>query len=342
MVTDITRSRKVVLELEKLKKYFPVERGFFRKVVGHVKAVDDVSLTIHEGEALGLVGESGSGKTTLGRCVVRAIDVTEGAIHFNHEHTKVDLATTDSETLMSVRPSISMIFQDPFSSLDPRWTVLDIVGEPLRRMTSLSSAEIEEKVRNLMSVVGLEAEHLKRYPHAFSGGQRQRIGVARALATDPIMIVADEAVSALDVSIQAQILNLIKDLQAERNLALLFISHDLSVVEHVSDRVAVMYLGKVVEIAETNDLFLNPKHPYTASLLAAVPSIKRKRGDRKRTVVRGEIPDPANPPTGCHFHPRCQYAQDICMQSEPQLRQFSGNHVVSCHLADEIELKLVS
>ena len=216
-----------------------------------------------------MVGESGSGKTTLGRCVVRAIDVTEGAIRFNHNHTKVDLATTDSETLMSVRPSISMIFQDPFSSLDPRWTVLDIVGEPLRRMTSLSGAEIEEKVRNLMSVVGLEAEHLKRYPHAFSGGQRQRIGIARALALQPDLLICDEPVSALDVSVQAQVLNLLKDLQDQLGLTYLFISHDLAVVKYIADRIAVMCRGRLVEIAPRDLLFQSPQHPYTQALLAA-------------------------------------------------------------------------
>jgi len=327
-----------ILKVEGLKKYFPVEKGFLRRVVGQVKAVDGVSLEIGAGETLGLVGESGSGKTTVGRCILRALDPTEGSIQFQiDDDVSVDMARIDRRELRAVRRYANMIFQDPYYSLDPRWTILDIVGEPLKLAKLADGAELEERVANLMDVVGLEANHLRRYPHAFSGGQRQRIGVARALATNPRLIIADEPVSALDVSTQAQILNLLSDLQAEFGLAYLFIAHDLSVVEHISDRVAVMYVGKLVEIAPKDQLFFFPKHPYTEALLSAVPT-PNPDAEKKRIILPGEIANPADPPAGCYFHPRCQYAQARCREEEPALREINPGQWVSCHFADELEL----
>ena len=327
-----------VLKVEGLKKYFPVERGFLRRVVGQVKAVDDVSLTIGAGETLGLVGESGSGKTTVGRCILRALDPTSGTIQFQiNDKITVDMASIGRRELRDVRRHANMIFQDPFYSLDPRWTILDIVGEPLKLAKLASGKELEKRVTYLMDVVGLEAKHLRRYPHAFSGGQRQRIGVARALATNPRLIVADEPVSALDVSTQAQILNLLHDLQHEFGLSYLFIAHDLSVVEHICDRVAVMYVGKLVEVAPKDQLFFFPKHPYTEALLSAVPT-PDPDAEKKRIILPGEIANPADPPSGCYFHPRCQYAQDRCRQEEPSLREITPGQWASCHFAEELEL----
>ena len=327
-----------VLKVEGLKKYFPVERGFLRRVVGQVKAVDDVSLTIGAGETLGLVGESGSGKTTVGRCILRALDPTSGTIQFQiDEKMTVDMASIGRRELRELRRHANMIFQDPFYSLDPRWTVLDIVGEPLKLAKLAAGKELEKRVSYLMDVVGLEAKHLRRYPHAFSGGQRQRIGVARALATNPRLIVADEPVSALDVSTQAQILNLLHDLQHEFGLSYLFIAHDLSVVEHICDRVAVMYVGKLVEVAPKDQLFFFPKHPYTEALLSAVPT-PDPDAEKKRIILPGEIANPADPPSGCYFHPRCQYAQDKCRQEAPALREISPGQWASCHFAEELEL----
>lgn len=331
-----------LLKVEGLKKYFPVEKGFLRRVVGQVKAVDDVSLEIQAGETLGLVGESGSGKTTVGRCILRALDPTAGTIQFQiDDETTVDMAQISQRELRDVRRHANMIFQDPFYSLDPRWTILDIVGEPLKLAKLADGAELEKRVSHLMDVVGLEAKHLRRYPHAFSGGQRQRIGVARALATNPRLIVADEPVSALDVSTQAQILNLLNDLQSEFGLSYLFIAHDLSVVEHISDRVAVMYVGKLVEQAPTAELLKNPKHPYTEALVSAVPPadplIKMER-----IILEGDVPSPANPPAGCVFHPRCRYVQDICRAEAPPLVDVGPGHIARCHFADELELQGVA
>ena len=327
-----------ILKVEGLKKYFPVERGFLRRVVGQVKAVDDVSLEIGAGETLGLVGESGSGKTTVGRCILRALDPTAGVIQFQiNEEMTVDMARISRRDLRPLRRYANMIFQDPFYSLDPRWTILDIVGEPLKLAKLASGRELEERVAHLMDVVGLEPTHLRRYPHAFSGGQRQRIGVARALATNPRLIVADEPVSALDVSTQAQILNLLKDLQAEFGLAYLFIAHDLSVVEHISDRVAVMYVGKLVEVASKDQLFFFPKHPYSEALLSAVPRPEPDL-EKKRIILPGEIANPADPPSGCAFHPRCQYAQDRCRAETPALREVSPGQWSACHFAEELDL----
>ncbi len=329
--------RKKLLEVRGLKKYFPIEKGFLRKVVGQIKAIDGVDLYIREGEALGLVGESGCGKTTLGRCVLRGYELTSGSILLRIGDREVDIATLGKKEMQALRPSVQMIFQDPYSSLDPRMTILDIVGEPLLVNGIAKGKDLEDRVRELLRVVGLEVKYMKRYPHAFSGGQRQRIGVARALATNPQLIVADEPVSALDVSIQAQILNLLQDLQAQFNLTYLFISHDLSVIEHISDRVAVMYVGKIVELAETEELFLNPKHPYTEALLSAIPSPDPGK-KMERILLSGEVANPANPPSGCYFHPRCKYAQAICKEEAPAWEEVRPEHFTRCHFARELEL----
>ncbi len=332
-----TRRHDTLLEVQHLKKYFPIQQGFLKRTVGHVRAVDDVNLYINHGETLGLVGESGCGKTTLGRCIVRAIEPTEGTILFRHDDEQINVSALDQRTLRPLRQHMQMIFQDPYSSLDPRMTVLDLVAEPLMVNHMATPKEAEERVKELMQVVGLEIKHLKRYPHAFSGGQRQRIGIARALSTNPKLIVCDEAVSALDVSIQAQILNLLQDLQEEFHLTFLFVAHDLSVVEHISDRVAVMYVGKMVEMAETEELFLHPKHPYTEALLSAVP---KNDPDVKmqRILLPGEVANPANLPDGCAFHPRCTYAQERCTIERPEWQEVTPEHFVACHFADTLEL----
>ena len=330
----------VLLEVRNLKKHFPIEKGFFRAVQGHVKAVDGVSFFIREGETFGLVGESGSGKTTLGRCIVRAIEPTEGQVFFRMPAgDNVDIAAMERRELRDVRKHFHMIFQDPYSSLDPRMSVLDIIAEPIRNNKLLSeSSEIQDRVRELMEVVGLDIQHLNRYPHAFSGGQRQRIGIARSLAPNPRLIVCDEAVSALDVSIQAQILNLLEDLQEEFNLTFLFIAHDLSVVEHISDRVGVMYVGKLVELADTESLFTDPKHPYTEALLSAVPTTDPEI-KMDRIILPGEVANPADPPSGCYFHPRCRYAQEICASETPAWSEVAPGHFAACHFAEELELR---
>jgi len=331
-------NKKTLLEVKSLKKYFPIEKGFFRKVTGFIKAVDKVNLYIKEGETLGLVGESGCGKTTLGRCILRAIEPTEGNILFKLNDKMVDITKLNKENLRSIRKYAQMIFQDPYSSLDPRMTVLDIVGEPLLVNKIAMGKKLENRVKELMKIVGLNIKHLKRYPHAFSGGQRQRIGIARALAPNPKFIVADEPVSALDVSIQAQILNLLQDLQKKFHLTYLFISHDLSVIEHISDRVAVMYVGKMVEMAETEELFLNPKHPYTEALLSALPKADPDL-KMERIILPGEVANPANPPSGCYFHPRCKHAKSICKEIEPEWEEVTPEHFVACHFARELSLK---
>jgi peptide/nickel transport system ATP-binding protein len=327
-----------LLKVEGLKKYFPIEKGFLRRVAGHVKAVDDVSFFLGEGETLGLVGESGSGKTTVGRCVLRAIEPTEGKIELRLDDRTTDLMALERKQLRPLRRNAQMIFQDPYSSLDPRMTVLDIISEPIKVHRMASGTELEDRVKHLMEVVGLEVKYLRRYPHAFSGGQRQRIGIARALATNPKLIVADEPVSALDVSIQAQILNLLQDLQSEFSLTYLFIAHDLGVVEHIANRVAVMYVGRLVELAPTEELYANPRHPYTEALLSAVPKSEPDE-ERERIVLKGEIANPANPPSGCYFHPRCSYAQDRCREETPQWQEVSPGHFAACHFSEELELR---
>jgi peptide/nickel transport system ATP-binding protein len=328
-----------LLEIKNLKKHFPIEKGFVvSRVIGHVKAVDDVSFFIRPGETLGLVGESGCGKTTTGRLIMRAYDPTAGEVWFDDcKLGRVNVAGLDKKQLRQIRMNMQMIFQDPYSSLNPRMTLLQIVGEPLLVNGVARGSELQDRVAELLRVVGLRPEYMVRYPHAFSGGQRQRIGVARALALHPQLVVCDEPVSALDVSVQAQTLNLLQDLQKEFNLTYLFISHDLSVVEHISDRVVVMYVGKLVEHARTEELFYNPRHPYTEALLSAVP----KPDPRLRTapiVLQGDVADPAHPPSGCYFHPRCRFGIDRCRTETPQLREIAPEHFVSCHRADELSL----
>ena len=328
-----------LLEVRGLSKYFPIERGLLRRVVGQVRAVDQVSLRIDKGRTLGLVGESGSGKTTLGRCILRAIDLTAGEILFHHDGQTTDLARLKRRELREFRKHLQMIFQDPYSSLDPRKTVFDIVSEPLRINRIASGKALEERVRAALELVGLDLRYMKRYPHAFSGGQRQRIGIARALSINPQLIVCDEAVSALDVSVQAQILNLLKDLQEELSLTYLFIAHDLSVVEHVSDDVAVMYVGKLVEQAPTQQLFSRPRHPYTEALLSAIPRPDPDQPLPESGGIEGELPDPADPPSGCYFHPRCPYAQRICREEEPPLVEIAPQQTAACHFADDLALQ---
>lgn len=329
---------EMLLQVKDLKKYFPVERGLFKRVVGNVKAVDGVSLYIKNRETFGLVGESGCGKTTTGRCILRAIEPTSGEILFNDEDAGwVNVPELEKEELKELRQHMQMIFQDPYSSLSPRMTLVQIVGEPLT-VAGIKGSELEERVAYLLELVGLRPEYMRRYPHAFSGGQRQRIGIARALALNPRLIVADEPVSALDVSIQAQVLNLLQDLQQRFGLTYLFIAHNLAVIQHISDRVAVMYVGKLVEVAETNELFIHPMHPYTEALMSAVPK-PDPRLKMDRILLEGGVADPANPPPGCYFHPRCRYARERCSVEEPVLKDVGGEHFVSCHFAEELHLR---
>jgi peptide/nickel transport system ATP-binding protein len=334
---QMAASMDLLLDVRGLTKYFPIESGFLRRVVGHVRAVDDVSLTVPKGKTLGLVGESGCGKTTLGRCILRAIEPTKGQVILHVDGKAVDITALQAKELRATRKHMQMVFQDPYSSLDPRKTILDIVGEPLRLNKIVQGHDLQQRVRELMEIVGLDVRYLKRYPHAFSGGQRQRIGLARALSLNPSLIVCDEPVSALDVSVQAQILNLFQDLQKQFNLTYLFIAHDLSVVEHISDQVAVMYVGKVVEQADTEDLFLAPKHPYTEALLSAVPK-PDPENPLQEIQLQGEIANPANPPSGCYFHPRCRYAKDICKVEAPPRIDTGHNHFSVCHFANELTL----
>lgn len=316
-----------LLEIEHLKTYFPVRKGLLNHTVAHVKAVDDISITIHEGETFGLVGESGSGKSTVGRTIVRLTEKTEGQIRFQG----IDLHDLSMQEVRKIRPQLQLIFQDPYSSLNPRIRIGDAIGEAVLDHGLATASVVRDLVKEVLAACGLSSYHIDRFPHEFSGGQRQRIGIARALILNPKLIIADEPVSALDVSIQAQIINLFRRLQQERGLAYLFISHDLSVVEHLCDRIGVMYLGSMVETASRDELFGNPLHPYTKALLSAVP-VPIPKLKRERIVLKGDIPSPVNPPTGCKFHTRCPWAEDICKQQTPAYRNVGADHFVACHL----------
>lgn len=334
-----TGNENSILEVKDLKQHFPITSGFFQRVVGHIKAVDGVSFTLREQEVLGLVGESGCGKTTTGRSILRLYDPTGGEVWYRKaDGNRVNVATVDQQEMKALRRELRMIFQDPFSSLNPRMTVRDIIGEPLIIHGVARGRALEDRVAELMRSVGLNPDFMRRYPHEFSGGQRQRIGLARTLSLNPRLIIADEPVSALDVSIQAQVLNLLQELKERLGLTMIFIAHDLSVVEHISNRIAVMYVGKIVELADSEDLLRHPMHPYTEALVSAIPPADPDI-QVNRIILQGDLPSPANPPSGCVFHPRCRYAKDICQQQVPQLEAAEPGHFVSCHFAKELTLK---
>lgn len=317
----------ILLRVEKLTKLFPIRGGIFQRTIGYVRAVENVSFTIYRGETLGLVGESGCGKTTTGRSILRLIEPTSGKVYFNG----IDITALSKKDLAPLRREMQIIFQDPYGSLNPRMTVGDIIGEGLEIHKIATGREKERRIMELLEVVGLPPAYMKRYPHEFSGGQRQRIGIARALAVNPKFIVCDEPVSALDVSIQSQIINLLKDLQKQFELTYLFIAHDLSVVKHMSNKIAVMYLAKIVEYASTEELFSNPKHPYTLALMSAIP-IPDPDVKKQRIVLQGDLPSPSNPPKGCRFNTRCPKVMDICREVEPELKDIGKEHLVACHL----------
>lgn len=323
--------QEVILRVENLKKYFPIKGGFFSKTIGNVKAVDGVSLEVRKGETLGIVGESGCGKSTTGRAILQLLKPTGGKVYFKDQ----DLSKLSKKEMRALRPKMQLIFQDPYSSLNPRMTVGQIIGEALIDHKIATKENLREKVLEVMDLCGLAEYQIDRFPHEFSGGQRQRIGIARALALDPEFIVADEPVSALDVSIQAQIINLLVKLQKEKGFSYMFISHDLSVVEHLCQRVGVMYLGSMVELADKDELFDNPLHPYTKALLSAIP-IPDPTIKRDRIILTGDIPSPANPPKGCKFHTRCPYATDKCKKEAPEYREIKEGHFVACHRVGEI------
>ncbi|MBS5927658.1 MAG: dipeptide ABC transporter ATP-binding protein [Clostridium sp.] len=323
--------QEVILKVENLKKYFPIKGGFFSKTIGNVKAVDGVSLEVRKGETLGIVGESGCGKSTTGRAILQLLKPTGGKVYFKDQ----DLSKLSKKEMRALRPKMQLIFQDPYSSLNPRMTVGQIIGEALIDHKMATKENLREKVLEVMDLCGLAEYQIDRFPHEFSGGQRQRIGIARALALDPEFIVADEPVSALDVSIQAQIINLLVKLQKEKGFSYMFISHDLSVVEHLCQRVGVMYLGSMVELADKDELFDNPLHPYTKALLSAIP-IPDPTIKRDRIILTGDIPSPANPPKGCKFHTRCPYATDKCKEEAPEYREIKEGHFVACHRVGEI------
>jgi oligopeptide/dipeptide ABC transporter ATP-binding protein len=329
----------IILEVKGLKQYFPIYQGLLQRVVGYVKSVDGVDLAIRENEVLGLVGESGCGKTTTGRSILRLYNPTAGEIWFKKKNgERVEISHYSQKQMKPLRREMRMIFQDPFSSLNPRFTVKDIISEPLLIHGIAKGKEAEAIVAELMRRVGLDPSYMRRYPHEFSGGQRQRIGLARTLSLSPRLVVADEPVSALDVSVQAQVLNLLQALKDDLGLTLLFVAHDLSVVEHVSDRIAVMYVGKIVEMGTTEEIMARPLHPYTEALLSAVPSADPDIRSN-RIQLQGEVPSPANPPSGCIFHPRCRYAEAVCSQEEPISQEVTPGHFVRCHFATELHLK---
>ena len=334
---EFARENGFLLQVRDLCKYYPLKGGFFEKAKGVVKAVDGISFEICKGQTLGLVGESGCGKTTTGRMILRVIEPTRGQILINvDEKANVNLTALSPKAMRLLRRKIQMIFQDPNASLDPRMTVMQIIGEPLRAGKRIPKNYYKEKIAETIRLVGLRTEFMNRYPHAFSGGQRQRIGIARALVTEPALIVADEPVSALDVSVQAQILNLLKDLQVQLQLTYLFIAHDLSVIRYICDRIAVMYVGKLVEVADRSALFSLPKHPYTETLMSAIPQPDPRR-KTKHVQIKGSVADASNPPSGCYFHPRCQYKQEICQREAPRLRESERGHFVACHF--DLDLK---
>ncbi|MGI6172625.1 MAG: ABC transporter ATP-binding protein [Christensenellales bacterium] len=337
---------KQILKVTGLRKYFPIKKGFFNRTVGYVKAVNDIDFEINEGETVGLVGESGCGKSTTGNCIVRLLDPSAGSvIYTSREGKTIDLATADNKEIRPFREEIQMVFQDPFSSLNPRMTIQEIISEPMGLFRTVPKDELRDRVSQLMKRVGLRPEYMVRYPHAFSGGQRQRVGIARALSVNPRLVICDESVSSLDVSVQAQVLGLLEDLQQEYNMSYLFIAHDLSAVKHISDRIVVMYVGKIVEICETEELYARPMHPYTEALLGSVPKLVADKSVRKATL-EGEVPDPSRPPEGCFFHPRCKYATEECKTCDMKLIPVDPadplGHRTTCIRFRELSLKGVN